>query len=122
MEPQGATAAQAWTLEADGSIRSVANASLCLAQGDAGAYSVTLTDCATRADAWTLASDVSEIHHVKSGFCLDVRSSDGVVGTWSCGADGVQTNQRWAFDPQSQKLVSMDSDAAFGGMCLTADV
>jgi hexosaminidase len=97
-----------------GTLALAANASLCLAEPPGGGYPLTLAPCAG-ATTWSHPPSSSELVSTASGLCMDIRTSDGVVGTYACGSGSgdKQPNQEWAVDGSSGLVLSLD-----GGACL----
>lgn len=121
------TLTQSWLLQpAEGgafTMRALANASLCLTRSAADAYPLELAPCAdgARSQVFERRAVDAEIVHVDSGSCLDLRVSDGLVGTWECGPTGTQPNQHWAYDEATHRVVSMASGTGYAGFCLGAE-
>lgn len=108
---------QRWVLSAQGQIQLASNTSQCLQSTAANTYPLSIGDC-TQADAWAHNATSSEMIHVASKACMDVRESDGAVGAWTCGPAENQPNQHWAFDTTTGNLVSLSTSHA--GSCVTA--
>ncbi len=80
------------------------NTSLCVVDAGTGVYPLTLGLCSdATAVAWSHSSTTAEVVVVPSGACMDVRESDGAVGTYQ-----VKARAAWEFEPLR----------ACGGLCL----
>jgi hypothetical protein len=111
--------AQGWALSADGTLASTANSSLCVQAAGEDVYPLVLGPCSgpgANAAAWK-RTGTSEIVNEATGACLDLRTSDLAVGTFTCGSGQglLQPNQEWAYDAASGVVVSL-----FNGQCLVA--
>lgn len=97
-----------------GTLALAANATLCLTEPPGGGYPLTLVPCAG-ATTWSHPPASSELVSSATRLCIDVRASDGVVGTYACGSGSGdrQPNQEWAVDASSGLVLSLD-----GGACL----
>ncbi|MCX4746827.1 ricin-type beta-trefoil lectin domain protein [Kitasatospora sp. NBC_01287] len=86
---------QRWTLNSDGTVRTLGNC-LTAAGGSAGA-AVTLNDCGASGQQWTANGD-GTLTAAGSGLCLDVTGGGTADGTeldvWTCGDH--QANQAWS--------------------------
>ena len=117
----GGSAAQLWTLAAgSGRLSPASNASLCVRDPGAETYPLELSPCGadSAAFAWKGPPTPAMLISSASGDCVDLRTSDGAVGTYECGSgQGLnQTNQNWWGTPAGPTTIV---SAANGG-CITA--
>ncbi|MEV4430619.1 ricin-type beta-trefoil lectin domain protein [Streptomyces sp. NPDC053792] len=90
------TAAQQWTLAADGTVRALGKCLDVTAAGTADGTPVQLYDCnGTEAQRWT-ANTARDIVNPRSGKCLDATGNSSANGTrlqiWTCSGGA---NQKW---------------------------
>jgi hypothetical protein len=116
----GGSAAQQWAIApGTGLLSSAANASLCVSDQGSETYPLALVPCAEgTAFAWRGPPGPAWLISSASGDCVDLRTSDGAVGTWECGSgSGLnQTNQNWWIGTTAPATIV---SAANGG-CITA--
>lgn len=115
----GVPVTQKWAFFPNGTVALAGNTSLCLQADSEGVYPLTLVPCTTTGTAgvWTHDASTSELVAAATGACMDLRESDGAIGTWTCGSGSglKQLNQEWAVDTVSGVIVSL-----FNGSCVTA--
>lgn len=119
--PTTRTPGQVFEFSEDGTIKLATNKSLCLVQSASEMYPLQAQVCSSTSNKWIHNVTTGQIIDSNFGECLDVRQSDGVVGTWVCGSSEHlnQPNQHFAVDLQEGLIVSLDTGSRWTGMCAT---
>lgn len=119
--PTTRTSGQVFEFSEDGTIKLATNKSLCLIQSTSETYPLQAQVCSSMSNKWIHNVTTGQIIDSNFGECLDVRQSDGVVGTWVCGSSEHlnQPNQHFAVDLQEGLIVSLDTGSRWTGMCAT---
>jgi len=119
--PCSAGPTQQWVFNADGTISSKANPSLCFnATGkdpDTGAPDIFLSACNATSSAQKFTHTGSQITQTSTGLCVDVAKQSSAPGThielWTCNNGA---NQQWTYSSSSDQL-----EAGTGGCAAVCD-